>query len=87
MLKVLYEDQEMIVVFKPAGVESQESRGLGVDMVSEIRKDIHNLSPSGGIPYVGVIHRLDKPVSGVLVYAKTKEGAAALSKQIAEGKM
>lgn len=87
MIRILYEDQEMIVVWKPVGVESQESRGLGADMVSEIRRHIHNLSPTRGIPYVGVIHRLDKPVSGVLVYAKTKKAAAALSKQVAEGKM
>ncbi len=40
-----------------------------------------------GAPYVGVIHRLDKPVQGILVYAKTKEAANALSRQIAEGKM
>ena len=87
MIHILYEDREMIVVWKPVGVEAQESRGLGMDMVSEIRRHIHSLSPTRGIPYVGVIHRLDKPVSGVLVYAKTKKAAASLSKQVAQGKM
>lgn len=87
MIRILYEDRDVIVVWKPVGVESQESRGLGADMVSEIRRHIHKLSPAGGIPYVGVIHRLDKPVSGILVYAKTKKVAAALSKQVAEGKV
>lgn len=87
MLKVLYEDEHIIVVWKPVGLESQSSRGFGADMVSEIKRHIHKLSPKSGEPYVGVIHRLDKPVSGVMVYAKDKKSAAALSKQVADGKM
>ena len=87
MLNILYEDSHILVVWKPAGMDSQESRGLGTDMVSEIRKYIHSQSPGSGVPYVGVIHRLDRPVSGILVYARTKEAAAALSRQIAQGGM
>lgn len=87
MLRVLYEDESLIVVWKPVGMEAQSSRGFGADMVSEIKKHIHKLSPRAGEPYVGVIHRLDKPVSGVMVYAKTKKAAAALSKQVSENKM
>lgn len=87
MLTILYEDEQIIVAWKPVGMESQSSRGFGADMVSEIRKHIHKLSPKTGAPYVGVIHRLDKPVSGVMVYAKDKKAAAVLSKQVAENKM
>lgn len=87
MLNILYEDDQILVVWKPSGVESQESRGFGRDMVSEIRKHIHSQFPEKGIPYVGVIHRLDKPVSGILVYARTQKAASALSKQIAERRM
>lgn len=95
MLNVLYEDEQVIVVWKPVGVEAQSSRGFGADMVSEIRKHIHRLStqsstkqsPKQREPYVGVIHRLDKPVSGVMVYAKTKDAAASLSRQVACGEM
>ncbi|MGN0157531.1 MAG: RluA family pseudouridine synthase [Brotaphodocola sp.] len=87
MLKVLYEDEHIVVVWKPVGMESQSSRGFGADMVSELKRHIHKLSPKAGEPYVGVIHRLDKPVSGVMVYAKDKKSAAALSKQVSEGKM
>ena len=103
MLSVLYEDKEIIVVEKPAGLESQSSRGFGADMVSEIRghlasaacpQNIHKMGTSKpgrlGIsapPYVGVIHRLDKPVSGVMVYAKTKNAAAALSSQLQKHQM
>lgn len=87
MLKILYEDPEIIVVWKPVGIESQSSRGFSADMVSEIKRHIHNSSPKGGEPYLAVIHRLDKPVSGILVYAKTKRAAAALSKQVSDGSM
>ncbi|MDD3251351.1 MAG: RluA family pseudouridine synthase [Lachnospiraceae bacterium] len=91
MMTILYEDDAVIVVWKPVGMESQSSRGFAADMVSEIQKhihkDIHRVSPRSGAPYVGVIHRLDKPVSGVMVYAKEKKAAAALSKQVQEHQM
>lgn len=87
MMNILYEDNYIIVVWKPVGLESQSSRGFGTDMVSEIKRHIHKVSPKSGEPYVGVIHRLDKPVSGVMVYAKEKKTASALSKQVAEHKM
>ena len=87
MLEVLYEDREIIVVKKPVGMESQSAASFVPDMVSEIKKHIHNLCPEKGEPYVGVIHRLDKPVGGVMVYAKTKKAAAALSKQVQDRTM
>lgn len=82
MLRVLYEDQDIIVVEKPVGMESQSAGSFAPDMVSEIKKHINKLCPTGKEPYVGVIHRLDKPVGGVMVYAKTKNAAAVLSKQV-----
>ena len=83
MLKVLYEDQELLVAVKPAGMESQAARRFEPDMVSAIRNHLvmNKSCTPGQAPYVGVIHRLDKPVSGVMVYAKTKNAAAALSSQ------
>ena len=94
MLSVLFDDPNLIVVEKPAGIESQSSRGFEEDMVSRIREHIHKLSPKkstgalgGQPPYVGVIHRLDRPVGGVMVYAKTQKAAALLSRQVQEGKM
>ena len=87
MTEVLYEDKDIIAVRKPAGLESQSSRSFEPDMVSEVKKHINSLSPGKGEPYVGVIHRLDKPVSGILVFAKTKEAAGALSKQLSGHQM
>lgn len=83
MLNILYEDAHIMVVVKPVGIESQSARGFGADMVSEIKRHIHKLSKKSEEPYVGVIHRLDKPVSGILVYAKDKKSASALSRQMA----
>lgn len=87
MLEVFYEDNEIIVVKKPVGMESQSVHSFAPDLVSEIRKHIHRLSTTSGEPYVGVIHRLDKPVGGIMVYAKTKKAAAALSGQVQNHQM
>lgn len=89
MIKVLYEDQEIIVAVKPAGVEAQSAKRFAPDMVSEIKKYlvINKLCTPGKEPYVGVIHRLDKPVSGIMVYARTKNAAARLSSQLQNGEI
>ena len=89
MLQILYEDRDIIVLIKPAGTESQSARRFAPDMVSEIKKHlvINKLCTPGKEPYVAVIHRLDKPVSGVMVYGKTKKAAAVLSGQVQDGKM
>jgi len=87
MLEILYEDNEIIVVKKPVGIASQSTSSFAPDMVSEIKRHIHSRYPQCGEPYVGVIHRLDKPVGGVMVYAKTKKAAAALSRQVQRREM
>lgn len=92
MLKILFEDKDILVVEKPAGIESQSSRSFEPDMVSLIKKHLStdistNPSTRGQEPYTGVIHRLDKPVSGVMVYAKNQKAAASLSKQVQDGTM
>jgi 23S rRNA pseudouridine1911/1915/1917 synthase len=81
MIRVIYEDEAILVVEKPAGVQAQESKGFGRDMVSEIKK--HLAKKGCKNPYVGVVHRLDQPVKGVMVYGKTQEATAALAKQMA----
>lgn len=86
-MNILYEDDQIIVVEKPVGIESQSNRTFEPDMVSEVKKHINSLSPKKGEPYVGVIHRLDKPVGGILVFGKTKEAAGALSKPVSGHQM
>ena len=94
MIKIYYEDSDILVVEKPAGLDSQAGRGFEPDMVSEIKNYLKlSTKPStrnkekGGEPYVGVIHRLDKPVGGIMVYAKNPKSAASLSRQVQDGRM
>lgn len=88
-LKIIYEDDHIIVVDKPYGVASQTERGTGEDMVSILMNYFHESSVANSgkqkaAPYVGVVHRLDKNVGGVMVYGKTKASTAKLSAQMAE---
>lgn len=76
-MKVLYSDKEIAVVIKPAGVSSQASHDFKDDMISLIQKEL-------GCDDVYVVHRLDQMVSGVMVYALTKDAAAKLSAQLAQ---
>ena len=82
-VEILYEDKEIIVVVKPSGMPSQGDKSMTMDMVSYLK---NYLAASGGKrqgePYIAVVHRLDRPVGGVMVYAKTPEAAKQLSRQI-----
>lgn len=82
--KIIYEDAHVIVAYKPAGLATQTSKVGQADMVSEL-KNYLSASQKGKSPYLGVIHRLDQPVEGLLVFAKTKQAAAVLTKQLAQG--
>ena len=79
-LQILYEDNAIIVCKKPAGVATQTKRLGQADMESLLK---NYRAGKGEQPYIGVVHRLDQPVEGVMVFAKTKEAAAGLSRQIA----
>ena len=76
--KILYEDAHILIVHKPAGLATQTSHVGQQDVVSELKNYLKS-------PYLGVVHRLDQPVEGVLVFAKTKEAAAKLTKQLSSG--
>lgn len=79
-IQVIYEDATVIVCRKPAGVATQTKRLGQADMESLLKNyRVEKKEP----PYIGIVHRLDQPVSGVMVFAKTKEAAAELNRQIA----
>lgn len=84
-LNILYEDGDIIVCLKPPGIASQNERGFYEDMTGILME--YQKENKIAAPYVGVVHRLDKMVGGVMVYAKKKQAAAKLSQQIAAGKM
>ena len=83
-LNIIYEDKDIVVCFKPAGVATQTASLSSQDMVSLIKNYLAKQTKEKS-PYVGVIHRLDQPVSGLLVFAKNQKAAASLSKQIQDG--
>lgn len=82
MLDILFEDKDIIVLIKPYGISSQSERGSAGDMMSELMNYFHEKGEKDSVPYV--IHRLDKNVSGAMVYAKNKLAAANLSSQVAK---
>ena len=85
-MKILYEDKDLIVVIKAAGISSQASSDFSEDMVSLLKKHFMEAGAEAD-PYVGVVHRLDTMTAGIMVYAKNKETAAALSRDVSEGRM
>lgn len=79
-MKILYEDDAIIVCVKEAGVATQTKQIGQKDMESMLKT---YRMQKGELAYIGVVHRLDQPVQGVMVFAKTKEVAADLSRQVA----
>ena len=82
-IEIIYEDPQLLVVRKPAGVAAQSDRGSAPDMVNLLKNQIWVRDHA--VPEIYVVHRLDKPVAGLMVYAKTKRAAAELSAQIRDG--
>ncbi len=73
--EIIQEDRDILVVYKPPGLATQTARVGQQDVVSQLKNHLSN-------PYLGVIHRLDQPVEGLLVFAKNKKAAAALTEQL-----
>ena len=86
-LNILYEDNHIIVVFKPAGILSQADKTGDDDMLTLIKKYIKEKYNKPGNVYLGLVHRLDRQVSGIMVFAKTSKAASRLSKEIRNNKM
>ena len=83
-VEYLYEDEHILVCRKPAGLAVQSARLGTMDLESLLR---NHLAEQGGVPYLAVIHRLDQPVEGILVFAKNQAAAASLGKQVQDGRM
>ena len=86
-LNTLYEDEELLVIKKDAGTPVQAGKMRIMDLEGIIKRELYMRDPKGGEPYLGIVHRLDQPVEGVMVFAKTPQAAAALSKQVTDGTM
>ena len=84
---ILFEDPQILVLHKPAGIAVQDARSRVMDLESMVRNALAARGSNPTLPYLGIVHRLDLPVEGIVVFAKTRKAAANLSAQIQQGKM
>lgn len=81
-INVIYQDNHIIVVEKPVGVPSQADKTGDVDMLTYIKKYLKEKYNKPGEVYLGLLHRLDRMVGGIMVFAKTSKAASRLSETI-----
>ena len=86
-LEILYEDNHIIVALKPVGILSQEDYTKDPDMLSLIKEYLKEKYKKEGNVYLGLVMRLDRMTSGVMVFAKTSKAASRLSAQIRNGEV
>ena len=81
-LNVIYEDNHIIVVEKQPNIPSQADKTEDIDMLTIIKEYLKEKYNKPGNVYLGLVHRLDRPVGGVMVFAKTSKAASRLSEQV-----
>lgn len=86
-LKVIYEDNHILVVEKPVNIPSQGDKTRDIDMLSIIKAYLKEKYNKPGEVYLGLVHRLDRPTGGVMVFAKTSKAASRLSEQVRNKEM
>lgn len=84
-IAVLYEDNHLLVVEKPVNIPVQEDDSGDPDLLTILKEDIKRRFGKPGNVYLGLVHRLDRPVGGVMVFAKTSKAASRLSDQLRRG--
>lgn len=87
--KIIFEDKDIIVCHKMAGLPVQTGKIGAIDLVSELKNYLTKSEAKKPVkePYLGVVHRLDQPVEGVILFAKNQVAAGILSKQLTTGIM
>ncbi len=84
MIKIIYEDNHLLVVEKPINIPVMEDSSHDKDLLTLLKEDIKVRYSKPGEVYLGLVHRLDRPVGGVMVFAKTSKAASRLSQQISK---
>ncbi len=84
-LVILYEDNHIIVALKPQNIPSQEDESKDKDMLTLLKEYIKETYHKPGNVYLGLVHRLDRPTGGVMVFAKSSKAAGRLSEQMRSG--
>ncbi len=83
-IEIIYEDNQIIVVKKQPNIPSQADKTDDIDMLTLVKEYIKEKYNKPGNVYLGLVHRLDRPVGGVMVFAKTSKSASRLSEQVRE---
>jgi 23S rRNA pseudouridine1911/1915/1917 synthase len=86
-INVLYEDNHLIAVEKPAGLLTQADKSRDISLMDEVKKYLKEKYKKPGKVFLGLLHRLDRPVSGIVLFAKTSKGASRLSEQFRKHKV
>ncbi len=84
---ILHEDNSVLVVVKPQNIPSQADSSGDLDLLTLLKQYLKEKYQKPGNVYLGLVHRLDRPTGGVMVFAKNSKSAERLSKQIVEGEM
>src|SRR5471030_1163455 len=84
-LEILYEDNHCVAIAKPSGVTCAHFQGEEETLDRTVKEYLKDKYKKPGNVFLGVVHRLDRPVSGVLLFARTSKAAARLSEQFREG--
>lgn len=85
MIKPIYEDNHVIVVYKEKGILSQADNTNDPDLLSMVKEYVKLKYAKTGNVYIGLVHRLDRMTSGLMVFARTSKAASRLSKDIIDG--
>lgn len=86
-VEILHEDADMIVCVKPYGMPAQGDKSRDTDLLSFLKNHIFEEEELEEEPYLAMVHRLDRPVGGIMVFAKNQKAAACLSDQVQDGTM
>lgn len=86
-VEILHEDADMIVCVKPYGMPAQGDKSRDMDLLSFLKNRIFEEEELEEEPYLAMVHRLDRPVGGIMVFAKNQKAAACLSDQVQDGTM
>ena len=86
-LEILYEDNHIIVALKPINILSQSDRTNDVDMLTLLKNYIKEKYKKEGNVYLGLVHRLDRPTGGIMIFARTSKAARRLSESIKKGEV
>lgn len=82
MINVIYEDNHLLVVEKPINIPTQEDNTKDKDLLTILKEYIKEKYNKPGNVYLGLVHRLDRPVGGIMVFARTSKAASRLSEQV-----